>query len=78
VSTVFLMSGSKAKAFHGTYSRTRLDIRGTHSLSGPQPIGEGGVPQWVADAFDAHPGLMQIALNGEDRGAVYSRLEEES
>lgn len=90
MSQTFVMRDRKAQSdkpvfrervFHGAHSRSGIEVTGHWSTQGPQPVGEGGVPQWVADAFDADPRLMQVALSGEHEGqkfgSVYSRIEHE-
>jgi hypothetical protein len=78
MSLSFAMKGSTKPTFHGAHSHTKLEIRGNFYASGPQPVGDdGGVPQWVADAFAYFPSLREIALNGDTHGVVYSRFADE-
>lgn len=75
MTTVFAMKGNAGPIFHGAHSRSKLEIKGCFTAQGPQPVGdEGGVPQWIADAFAAMPHLQQLALNGEHSGVIYSRM----
>jgi hypothetical protein len=80
MSYTFLMRGPKsdAQVFHGAHSRSPLEIRGQFSMTGPQPVGDGGVPKWVADLFESMPDLKQVALSTDKRGVVWSRLSDES
>lgn len=72
----FLMKGNKAKSIHGAYSRSALEIRGHFSMQGPQPVGENGAPQWVADIFESRPDIIRVAVSTEDRGAVWTRMDQ--
>ncbi len=71
---IFAMKGHAGPLFHGSHSARPLEIRGSFYCSGPQPVEDGGCPQWVADIFDRLPGLERIALDGDGRGVVWSRL----
>lgn len=71
----FAMRGNKSEVYHGAHSRTPLEIRGSFSMSGPQPVGDdGGVPTAVAEIFRAMPHCQTISLGNEKGGVVYSRL----
>lgn len=72
----FLMKGNKSKSIYGAYSRSALEIRGRFHMQGPQPIGENGAPQWVADIFESRPDIIRVAVSTEDGGAVWSRMDE--
>ena len=72
--TIFAMKGHAGPLFHGSHSTKPLEIRGSFHCSGPQPVEDDGCPQWVADIFDRLPGLERIALDGNGRGAVWSRM----
>lgn len=62
--------------YHGSHSRTKLEIKGHFSTSGPQPVSDdGGVPILVADIFRNMPKIQSVTLNGESSGVVYSRLK---
>lgn len=71
---IFAMKGHHGPLFHGSHSTKSLEIRGQFHCSGPQPVGEGGCPQWVADIFDRLPKLDRIALDGDGRGVVWTRI----
>jgi hypothetical protein len=73
--TTFAMKGHKGKLYHGSHSRTPLDFKGTWSMRGPQPVGDGGVPQWVDDLMEACPDIQQIAISSIDGGVIWSRIE---
>jgi hypothetical protein len=77
--TTFLLKGHKAKeVFHGSHAVTgTLEIRGNWSMSGPQPVGDGGVPECVAQVFRSMPAVTRIALQGENgAGSVWQRVED--
>ena len=69
-------AGFDRKVVHGQHSLTTPKILGNWHVSGPQPIGGGGCPQWVDDAFAADPKLKRVVLVGEGHGSVYSRMDE--
>jgi hypothetical protein len=74
--TTFLMKGASGVRYHGAYSRTTLEIRGTWRMSGPQPVGDdGGVPDLVHQVFEQFPKVQRIALSYEGGGVVFSRME---
>lgn len=76
--TSFLMKGATGVRYHGSHSRSKLDIRGHISMSGPQPVGdEGGVPELVHQLFQQFPKLQQVALGAETFGVVYQRMKDE-
>lgn len=66
------------KVVHGSYSRTKMEIRGHWHLSGPQSVAtEGGCPEWVNNLFENRPELKRVALDfGENGGVVYTRMDE--
>lgn len=76
MSTTFALKGHAGTIYHGAHSRTPLEIRGHFHIQGPQPVGDGGVPKWVSDAFDAMPHMTRIALSSKTGGVVWSRIEE--
>ena len=47
-------------------------------MSGPQPVGKGGVPEEVAALFRAFPAIKMVALEMEEDGrkssSVYQRM----
>lgn len=54
-----------------------IRITGCFYAQGPQVVGEGGVPQWVMDAFRANPGLDKLAsVDDAARGVVWLRPAE--
>ena len=78
MSTTFLLKGNKtAERFYGQHSRTPLEIKGHWSMSGPQAVGEGGVPECVAEVFRAFPHMKSIALGTDTHGVVWQRLDAE-
>ena len=75
MSTTFLLKGAAGTRYHGAYSRTTLEVRGTWGMSGPQPVSEdGGVPDLVHQLFEQFPKVQRIALGYEGGGAVFSRM----
>lgn len=77
--TTFLMRGATGVRYHGSHSRTKLEIRGHISMSGPQPVSDnGGVPELVHQLFQQFPQLQQVALGAADCGVVFQRIQEES
>ena len=73
----FALKGTKERRIYSSYSRKALEIKGGFHISGPQPINdEGGAPVWVAEKFDEHPDIDQIALSGEKGSVVWSRMKE--
>lgn len=72
----FTLKEFNGKRFHGSYSRTPLEIRGTFHLQGPQPIGEGGVPEYIAEIFEKLPELENIALSYKTGGVIWTRMSE--
>lgn len=76
MSITFALKGNTGRRVHTSFSRTKLEIRGHFSMSGPQPVGGNGCPEWIADLFDANPNLTQIALGNEESGIVYQRIPE--
>ncbi len=73
----FYAKGYEGRIFHGAYSSWPLQIKGSFQFSAPQPVNDGGgVPVWAAKMFDECPDLDQIALSGEKRSVVYSRIKE--
>jgi hypothetical protein len=74
----FAMKGNTAKLFYGAYSRTKLVISGTWHMSGPQPVGDGGVPQWVADLMESRPDIQQVAVSTKTGGAIWSRMDDDA
>lgn len=76
--TTFVMKGAAGVRYHGSHSRTKLDIRGHVSMSGPQPVSDdGGVPELVHQLFQQFPHLKQVALGAETHGVVYQRMTDE-
>ncbi len=70
-----------SERYHGSHGHGGLKISGNFSMSGPQPVGKGGVPEEVAALFRALPDVRLIALEW-DRGqgqkgcAVFQRMED--
>lgn len=69
-----------SERYHGSHGTGGLKISGNFSMSGPQPVGKGGVPEEVAAVFRAMPDVTLVALEwdrGEDRkgSAVFQRME---
>jgi hypothetical protein len=72
--TAFGMRGFKGRTIPSAHSATPLEIKGAWTMQGPQVVGgEGGVPEWVFDLFQANPHLEQIALGYERGGVLYHR-----
>lgn len=72
-----------SERYHGSHGHGGLKISGNFWLSGPQRVGEGGVPEEVAALFRALPDVRLIALEwgrGQDRqgSAVFQRIPEEA
>lgn len=76
--TTFLMKGASGVRYHGSHSRTKLEIRGAIGMSGPQPVSDdGGVPELVHQLFQQFPKLQQVALGADTFGVVYQRMRDE-
>lgn len=74
--TTFNLKGARGISYHGSHSRTKMEIRGCFSMSGPQPVSDdGGVPELVHQLFQNFPKLQQVALCADDSGVVYQRIE---
>jgi len=59
---------------HSSISYTKLEIKGTFGITGPQTVGGPGcAPQWAADAL-ANPKIIAVAYVTENGGAVYQRI----
>jgi len=70
-----------SERYHGSHFHGGLKISGSFWMSGPQPVGKGGVPEEVAALFRALPDVKLIALEwdkGNDRkaSAVFQRMKE--
>lgn len=75
--TTFAMRGFRGRTVHASHSSTPLTVQGHWHTQGPQVVGgEGGAPEWVADAFDDNPNLEFIAIGTKTAGVVYGRMEE--
>ncbi len=71
--TLFAMRGNTEKKLHGAHSHTRLDIRGSFWMQGPQPVS--GLPEWIVKAFEDDPNIMELAINTGENGVLYSRMD---
>jgi hypothetical protein len=78
MSMTFALKGHKGKLYHGSHSRTPLEFRGTWNMTGRQPVGDGGVPQWIDELMEANPDIQQIAISTNDGGVIWSRIPEEA
>lgn len=74
---VFCLKGFKGKRLHATMlSDTK--ISGCRHASGPQPVGDDGAPQVVADIFDADLSIQRIMIErGEGNAILYQRISPE-
>lgn len=71
----FSFRGQGGSVYHGAYSRIPLEVRGQFVCSGPQPVGDGGVPEWVAAAFEQMPHVTTISVSSDTDGAVWTRMK---
>jgi len=72
--THFATKRYDGRLIHGAHSINSLEIRGVFNIQGPQPICEGGAPEWVADLMDRYPEIQDIAISSEKGGVVWSRI----
>lgn len=68
--------------YHSTYCRGRLEISGLPTLSGPQAVGEGGIPENIANLFRADKRLETVAVelafdDGQSSSVVYRRMKDQ-
>ncbi len=67
-----------SERYHGSHGSGGLKVKGTFWMSGPQPVGKGGVPEEVAALFRAFPTIQMVALEMEEDGrkssSVYQRM----
>jgi len=71
------MKGSNGRKVFGAHAIGELQIKGTFHAQGPQPIdNDSGAPEWVADYFDSHADIDQIALSGKGHSVIYGRIDD--
>lgn len=72
----FTLKGHEGRVIQGAHAHGALKITGVFYFQGSQPINKsGGAPEWVADFFDLHPKIDQVALSGEEGSVVWSRIK---
>jgi hypothetical protein len=68
--------------YHSTILDSKLEMSGVFRFSGPQPVGEGGIPEYIANVFWAEPsvkvGAVQYELGKKVLSAIYQRMPPES
>jgi hypothetical protein len=75
---MFALKGNKSRTIYSQTSREPLEVKGVWQVSGPQVVGgEGGVPEWVWDAFQSNPRITFITVEYEGGGVVYRRPDQE-
>lgn len=72
--TTFALKGHKGKLYRGEHSQTPLEFRGMFHMTGCQPVGDGGVPEWVDKLMEAYPDIQQIAISSTESGVIWSRI----
>lgn len=63
------------KGFYGSYSATPLEIKGIFMMQGPQSGSM--IPPGVLALFEQYPELKSVALNRDNGGAVWTRIEDD-
>lgn len=76
--TTFALKGFKGQTFRGSHAIGELEIRGRWYAEGNQPIGDGGVPKWVADLFDSDEAIHKVAISGTKSSHVWTRQHQPS
>lgn len=70
-----------SEQYHGSHGHGGLKVAGSFWMSGPQPVGKGGVQEEVAAVFRAMPDVTMVALewdkgSGRKGCAVFQRMKE--
>ena len=76
--TTFALKGHRGKLYHGEHFGTPLEFRGSFRMSGRQPVGDGGVPEWVDRLMEANPDIQKIAISSIGSGVIWSRIPKEA
>lgn len=72
--TTFALRGHKGKLYRGEHSGGPLKFTGAFHMSGLQPVGKGGVPEWVDRLMETNPDIQQIAISSTESGVIWSRI----
>jgi hypothetical protein len=62
--------------YHATYLTGDLEITGWFQMSGPQAVGDSGVPEYIAEIFRNNSKIDTIAIQYEKNSVIYRRMNE--